>query len=153
VPSLDAKTIDQNLPLKQRLAIHRESIDCAGCHARIDPIGFALENFDAIGAFRTMDGPNPVDASGTLPNGTDIQGASDLKKVIKGDHKFVHALTHNMMIYALGRGLERYDRKAVEHVVETAKKNDYKISALISAIVRSEPFLQRKTPEPRMAMN
>jgi hypothetical protein len=152
VPPLDAKHIDQNLPLKQRLAIHRESVDCAGCHARIDPIGFALENFDAIGAFRTMDGPNPVDASGTLPNGTEINGAGDLKKVIKGD-KFVHALAHNMMIYALGRGLERYDRKSLEHVVESARKNDYKVTALISAIVRSEPFLKRKTLEPRVAMN
>ena len=76
VPPLEDKNVDQNLPLKQRLAIHRENPDCAGCHAKIDPIGFALENFDAIGAFRTQDGNNPVDAAATLPNGTEIRYTS-----------------------------------------------------------------------------
>jgi hypothetical protein len=152
VPPLEAKTIDANLPLRKRLEIHRESADCAGCHAKIDPLGFALENFDAIGAFRTMDGPNPVDTAGKLPNGTEINGAADLKKVIKGD-KFVQSLAEKMMIYALGRGLERYDKKALQGVFDASKAGEYRFSKVVGAIVRSEPFLKRKTEKRELAVN
>jgi len=150
VPSLEDRNIDPNLPLKQRLAIHRENPDCAGCHAKIDPIGFALENFDAIGAFRTQDGNNPVDAAGTLPNGTEINGATDLKRVIKGD-RFVRNVSEKLLVYALGRGLERYDKRSVEGIIAKAKGSDYRIQSLISAVVTSDPFLKRKTAESRLA--
>jgi hypothetical protein len=150
VPPLDAKNIDQNLPLKQRLEIHRENPDCAGCHAKIDPIGFALENFDAIGAYRTQDGNNPVDAAGTLPNGTEINGAGDLKRLIKGD-RFVRNISEKLLVYGLGRGLERYDKRSVESIIAKAKASDLRIGSLITAIVTSDPFLKRKTAEPRLA--
>jgi hypothetical protein len=150
VPPLDAKNIDQNLPLKQRLAIHRENPDCAGCHAKIDPLGFALENFDGIGAFRTQDGNNPVDAAGTLPNGTEINGAADLKRVIKGD-RFVRNIAEKLLVYSLGRGLERYDKRSVESIMAKAKASDLRIGSLITAIVTSDPFLKRKTAEPHLA--
>lgn len=152
VPPLEAKHIDPNLPIKKRLEIHRDSPDCAGCHAKIDPIGFTLENFDAVGAFRTMDGPNPVDAAGELPNGTKFNGAGDLKRIVKGD-KFVHNVAEKMMIYALGRGLERYDKGAVSRVVSTTKQGDYRFSNLVLAIVKSDPFLKRKAAEARVATN
>jgi len=152
VPPLEAKHIDPNLPLKKKLEMHRESADCAGCHAKIDPIGFALENFDAIGAYRTMDGPNPVDASGKLPNGTEFHNANDLKKMIRGD-KFVHNVAEKMMIYGLGRGLERYDKAALAKVVATSKESEYHFSSLVLAIVKSDPFLKRKTGEKRVAAN
>lgn len=153
VPPLEgAKNIDPNLPLKKRLEVHRDNPDCAGCHAKIDPLGFALENFDAIGTFRTMDGSAPVDAAGKLPNGTELNGAADLKRVVKGD-RFVHTVAEKMMIYALGRGLERYDKRALEGVLKRVKAGDYKFSALITAIATSEPFLKRKTEEQRVAAN
>jgi Protein of unknown function (DUF1592)/Protein of unknown function (DUF1588)/Protein of unknown function (DUF1587)/Protein of unknown function (DUF1585)/Protein of unknown function (DUF1595)/Ca-dependent carbohydrate-binding module xylan-binding/Planctomycete cytochrome C len=153
VPALEgAKNIDPNLPYKKRLEIHRDNPDCAGCHAKIDPLGFALENFDAIGAFRTMDGNSPVDAAGKLPNGTEFNGAADLKRVVKGD-RFVHTVAENLMIYALGRGLERYDKRALETVMKQVKAGDYKFSTLITAVATSEPFLKRKTDEQRVAAN
>jgi hypothetical protein len=152
VPPLDAKHIDPNLPIKKRLEIHRENPECAGCHAKIDPLGFALENFDAIGAFRTMDGANPVDASGKLANGTEFNNAGDLKRLVKGD-KFVHALAEKMLIYSLGRGLERYDKAAVSRIVGATKQADYRFSSLVLAIVKSEPFLKRKASESKVAAN
>lgn len=150
VPPLEAKHIDPNLPIKQRFALHRESPDCAGCHAKIDPMGFALEHFDAVGAFRTMDGNNPVDSSGELPNGTKFNDSADLKKLVKGD-KFVHALAEKMMIYGLGRGLERYDKKALTGVVNATKQGEYRFSSLVLSIVKSDPFLKRKSTEARVA--
>jgi hypothetical protein len=152
VPPLEAKHIDQNAPIKQRLALHRDSPDCAGCHAKIDPLGFALEHFDAIGAYRTMDGKNPVDAAGELPNGTKFTNAADLKRLVKGD-KFVHSLAEKMMIYGLGRGLERYDKKSLTGVVSATKAGEHRFSALVLAIVKSDPFLKRKSAEKRMAAN
>lgn len=153
VPPLEgAKNIDPNLPLKKRLEVHRDNPDCAGCHAKIDPLGFALENFDAVGAFRTMDGNAPVDAAGKLPNGTELNGAADLKRVIKSD-RFVQTVVENLMTYGLGRGLERYDKRAVDGVLKQVKAGEYKFSTLITAVATSEPFLKRKTTEPRVAAN
>jgi hypothetical protein len=150
VPPLEGKNIDPNLPLRQKLALHRDNPDCAGCHAKIDPLGFALEQFDAIGAFRTMDGPNPVDAAAKLPNGTEINGAMELKRVIRGD-RFAHAFGNFLLTYALGRGLERYDKRALDAILAQAKAENYKVSTLVTAIVKSDPFLQRKAAEKRVA--
>ncbi|MEQ1862267.1 MAG: DUF1592 domain-containing protein [Chthoniobacteraceae bacterium] len=152
VPPLEAKHIDPNLPIRKRLEIHRDNPDCAGCHAKIDPLGYALENFDAIGAFRTMDGAAPVDASGKLPNGTEFKNAADLKRMIRGD-KFVHSLAEQMTIYALGRGLQRYDKAPLSQIVSATKAGDYRFSSLVLAIVKSDPFLKRKTEEGRVAAN
>ena len=109
----------------------------------MDPLGFALENFDAIGAWRTTDGKNPIDSSATLPDGTPLNGPAELKQTLKSD-KFVRALAVKMMTYALGRGLERYDKRAIEGVVEKTKAGDYHFTSLVTAIVTSDPFLKRK---------
>lgn len=151
VPALDAaKNIDPNLPLKKRLELHRDNPDCASCHAKIDPIGFALENFDAIGAFRTQDGVNPVDSNGKLPNGTELNSAADLKRVIKGD-RFVLNLSQKLLTYSLGRGLERYDKRALDGIIQKTKAGEYRFGALLEAVITSDPFLKRKVAEPKLA--
>jgi hypothetical protein len=112
----------------------------------MDPLGFALENFDAVGAWRDMDGKFPIDASGKMPgSGTAFNGAADLKRILKEDTRFVKALATNMMIYALGRGLEYFDRCAVDAVVANLAQEQNRFSALVTGIVTSEPFRKRKT--------
>ena len=104
VPPLDGAHVDLSAPLRKRLEQHRENPDCAGCHAKMDPLGFALEIFVALGAWRSLDGNNPIDASAVLPNGTTFTGPVELKKILHSD-KFARALAQKMMIYSLGRGL------------------------------------------------
>ena len=131
--------------LRQRLELHRANPACANCHAKMDPLGFALENYDAIGTFRTKDGAFDIDPSGQLPDGETFQGTPDLKTVLlnmKGD--FARCLAEKMTIYALGRGLEYYDRRAIDRMVAELEKNDYRFSTLVVEIVKSEPFRQRR---------
>jgi hypothetical protein len=145
VPPLEEqKAVNQSASLRQRLELHRSQADCAGCHAKMDPLGFALENFDATGAWRDRDGKFPIDATGKLANGTAFNGPRDLKKVLKGHKNFVRNLTQQMMTYALGRGLEFYDKCACDAVIADAAKNGNRMSALIAGIVTSDPFLKRK---------
>ena len=151
VPALaEQKQIDQAASLRQRFEQHRSAAECAGCHAKMDPLGFALENFDATGRWRDTDGKFPIDASGKLANGTAFSGPRDLKRVIKANKNFVRSITQNMMIYALGRGLEYYDRCAADAVIADAAKQGNKFSALVTGIVTSDPFLKRK---PEVARN
>ncbi len=131
--------------LRERMEIHRKNAGCASCHSRMDPIGFGLENFDAIGAWRAKDGDFPVDASGVLPDGAAFQGPADLKAIVlsrKDD--FVRCVSEKMLTYALGRGLEYYDKCAVERICEGLKNSDYRFSALVAEIVESVPFRERK---------
>ena len=145
VPALaEQKQVDQSASLRQRFELHRSATECAGCHAKMDPLGFALENFDATGRWRDTDGKFPIDASGKLANGTKFTGARDLKQVLKANKNFVRSLTQNMMTYALGRGLEYYDRCAADAVIAQASGQGYKFSAIVTGIVTSEPFLKRK---------
>ena len=127
--------------LRQRLEQHRKDPACANCHAKMDPIGFALENYNAIGAFRTTEGELPIDTTGKLPDGTSFQGITDLKQILK-DRKqhFAKCLTEKMLIYALGRGLAYYDRPTVERIVAELEAKDYSSTVLITEIVKSEPF-------------
>jgi hypothetical protein len=143
VPPLEATKVDKNAPLRVRLEQHRQNPDCAVCHEKIDPVGFALENFDAIGAWRTQDGTAPIDASGILPNGKKVNGVAELKQYVKGE-KFARSFAQKMMVYALGRGLQRGDKAAVDAVVKQMNAGGNKMSALIGAIVTSEPFLKRQ---------
>ena len=143
-PLAEQKAVDQSASLRQRFEQHRSAAECAGCHAKMDPLGFALENFDATGRWRDTDGKFPIDASGKLTNGTAFSGARELKQVIKGNKNFARSLTENMMIYALGRGLEYYDRCAADVVIAQAAKDGNKFSALVIGIVTSDPFLKRK---------
>ncbi len=131
--------------LRERLEEHRKNPACANCHAKMDPIGFALENFDAIGAFRTRDGEFEIDASGEFGDGTKVNGPKELRSLIL-DRKddFTRCLVEKMLTYAVGRGIEYYDRPVVERIVREMPASDYKFSALVTKIVKSEAFLQRR---------
>jgi len=145
VPPLpEQKQVNQTASVRQRLEQHRAQVECAGCHNRMDPLGFALENFDAAGAWREMDGKFPIDASGKLSNGTSFTGARDLKQVLKANKHFVHGLTEKMLTYALGRGLEHYDKCAIDNVTAQLAKRENRFSALVIGIVTSDPFLKRR---------
>lgn len=140
--------------LRQRMEQHRANPACANCHAKMDPIGFAFENYDAIGAFRTKDGDFPIETAGVLPDGKPIQGPADLKSILMEKRgQFTRCLTEKLMIYALGRGLEYYDRRPVMRIQEVLAKNDYKFSVLVSEIVKSDPFRLRRGKEASTARN
>jgi hypothetical protein len=142
VPDLsETKTIDQHASLRQRLEQHRANPACAACHRRLDPLGFGLENFDAIGRWRSHDGQAPVDASGTLPGGKSFAGPAGLKAVLMSKRDlFARCLTEKMLTYALGRGLEEYDDCTVDEIAEAVRCGDYRFSSLVEGIVTSYPF-------------
>jgi hypothetical protein len=146
VPALDESKMAANLSMRQRLAVHRENAVCASCHRSIDPVGFALENFDAIGQWRDfeVDG-NAVDASGSVPGGGEFRGVEGLENALLARAElFVTALTENLMTFALGRGVEYYDAPAVRKIGKDAEKDGYRFSSLILGIVKSAPFQMRR---------
>src|SRR5690606_2231206 len=125
------------LTLRARLEQHRESPACFSCHGVMDPLGLALENFNAIGQWRTRDPDTltPIDASGVLPDGTSISGPDDLRRALVADpERFVLALTENLLTYALGRSLDWRDMPTVRRIVERAEADDYRFEALVRAI-------------------
>ncbi len=131
--------------LRERLEQHRADPACANCHAKMDPIGFALENYNAIGAFRTKEGELEIDTTAELPDGTSFDGIADLKQIIKDrKQQFVRCLTEKMLTYALGRGLEYYDRPTVDQIVAQLETEGYRSSVLITEIVKSDPFRLRR---------
>jgi hypothetical protein len=134
--------------LRQRMEQHRANPACASCHARMDPLGFAFENFNPIGAFRQKDGNFDVDASGTLPDGKTFKGPAELKTILR-DKKdlFARNLTEKMLTYALGRGVEYYDQPTIDRIRVALERNDYKFSTLITEIARSDPFRLRRGKE------
>lgn len=135
--------------LRQRMEQHRVDPACANCHKLMDPLGFALENFDAIGRYRTQDEGRPIDASGTLPNGENVKNADELRKVLSSKHRddFVRCVTEKMLTYALGRGLEYYDKCAVDKIVDKLQQDNYRFSTLLTEIVRSDPFQKKGSRE------
>jgi mono/diheme cytochrome c family protein len=131
--------------LRQRMEQHRANPNCAVCHTQMDAMGFAFENFNAIGAFRAKDGNFPIDPSGTLPGGLSFRGPAELKTILRGKKElFARCLTEKMLTYALGRGLEPYDRPTVEAITMALARNDYRFSTLVLEIVKSEPFRMRR---------
>jgi hypothetical protein len=131
--------------LREQLEIHRTNPVCASCHQTMDALGFGMENFDAVGRYRETDGDKPLDTTGTLPGGKSFRGPKELIAVLKQrDVDFARALTNKMLTYALGRGLEFYDRCAVDTIVERLKENEFKFSVLVSEIVKSRPFRMRR---------
>ena len=131
--------------LRERLEQHRADPACANCHAKMDPIGFALENYNAIGAFRWKDGELSIDTTAKLPDGTILRGVADLKQVVKDrKQQFLRCLTEKMLTYALGRGLEYYDRSAVDKIVAQLEAEGYRSSVMITEIVKSDPFRLRR---------
>lgn len=136
-------------PLRKRMEVHRTNPDCAVCHQKMDPLGFAFENFDAIGAWRTKDGSFAIDSSGEMPDGRAFQDHTDLRRLLRDQpDAFRRCLAEKLLTYALGRGIERADRPAIDKICEQAKQQDDKLSALFLAIVASEPF-QTKAPAKR----
>ena len=145
VPELPSKSEDvSTASLRKRMEVHRQNPSCANCHAKMDPIGFALENYDAVGAYRTKDGAFDIDASGEFADGSKFSGPGDLKSIILAKREdFVRCLAEKMLTYALGRGLEYYDRPTIEKIVRSMPGQEYKIQGMIQEIVLSEPFLKR----------
>ncbi len=144
-PRLDEATLGQSGSLRKQMEAHRTNTTCAACHARMDPLGFGFENYDAIGAWRTQDGKFPIDPSGTLPDGRTFQGPDDLKTILRADHDaFAECLTEKLLTYALGRGLERADKRAVRGITAELPASDYRFSALVLDIVDSLPFQNRR---------
>jgi hypothetical protein len=146
VPNLDDKSRQLTGTLRQQMEQHRVDPNCAGCHARMDPIGFGLENFDAIGAWRDKEGTNSIDASGRLVSGDSFAGAGQLATVLATKHRqeFLNCLADKMLTYALGRGTEYYDRPALEKITQAMDKHQDKFSSLILAVTDSFPFQMRR---------
>jgi hypothetical protein len=145
VPELAEGGAELKGTLKQRMEQHRSNAACAVCHTRMDAIGFGLENFDAIGAWRDKDGPHVIDASGELSAGRSFNGPEELKKLLAAKPGlFVRCLTDRMLTYALGRGLEEYDECTIERIAGAVEKNEYRFSSLVIEIVKSEAFQKKR---------
>lgn len=148
-PNVPALKDDQHVPLtgtlRERMVAHRANAICASCHKSMDPLGFGLENFDAIGQWRTEDGKFPVDAAGTLPGGREFKGVDGLKQILLAQREqFAHCLAEKMLTYALGRGLEDSDAAAVDQIAGAAIRSDYRFSSFVIEIARSAPFQWRR---------
>ncbi len=136
------------LSMREQMDLHRANPICASCHARMDPIGFALENYDAVGRWRTKDAGLVIDATGKLPDGTKFSGPGELKKILLTANRdeYIATVTEKLLTYALGRGLESYDSPTVRTIMRETAPDNYRLSALISAIVKSTPFQMRRMP-------
>jgi hypothetical protein len=144
VPVLNETNLGKTVSLRQRMEQHRKDPSCAVCHNQMDPIGFGLESYDAVGAWRDKDGEVAIDTSGVLPDGRSFKGAKDLKQILRGQSAaFTRNLTEKMLTFALGRGLEPYDRRTVADIVRKMEQNNYRFSTLVLEIVGSKPFGMR----------
>ena len=148
VPALDDTHVGKSASLRQQMEAHRKNPTCASCPARMDPLGFGLENFDAVGGWRTKDGDFPIDASGVLPSGKSFQGPAELKTLLNEDRAaFVRGMTEKLLTYSLGRGLERYDKPVLAAIASKLPSRNYQFSALVLEIVNSLPFQMRRAVE------
>ncbi|MGI8991994.1 MAG: DUF1592 domain-containing protein [Bryobacteraceae bacterium] len=150
IPALEAHAKDgRQLTMRQQMEQHRANPTCASCHSRMDPIGFSLENYDGVGAWRSKESGSVIDASGKMPDGTTFQGPAGLKNLLLTAHRdeFYLTVTEKLLTYALGRGLESYDRPAMRAIMREAAKRNTTIPALIHAIVKSPQFQMRRTRE------
>ena len=145
VPSLESSNKDNKpLSVRQMLEMHRANPACASCHARMDPLGLSLENFDAIGEWRSADSGHPIDASGVLLDGTKVNGPQQLRQALLAQKtQFVQTVTEKLLTYALGRGLQYYDDPTVRAIDRAAAAGGYRWSSLILGIVKSAPFQMR----------
>jgi hypothetical protein len=141
VPQLDNAATGATASLRQQMEAHRSSAICASCHSKMDVLGFGLENYDAIGAWRTQDGKFPVDSSGTLPNGKSFSTPAELRHLLVADlPEFEHCLAEKLLTYALGRGLGPSDRNTLTEIDRKVSQSDYRFQALIREVVHSMPF-------------
>jgi hypothetical protein len=149
VPALNEDKMNTDgLTLRRQLEIHRENPDCAGCHDKMDPLGFGLENFDVMGRWRTEDHGNPLDTTGTLPSGETYQGPAGLKQVLLAQkQKIMRHLTRKMTGFALGRDLNKFDNCVIDTAMKALEQNDYRATVLIETIATSYPFQYRFYPK------
>ncbi len=148
IPALEATSKDgRQLTSRQQMEQHRVNPICSSCHSRMDPIGFSLENYNGIGAWRGKDAGVPIDTSGKLSDGTTFQGPAGLKQLLltKLREEFIETFTEKLLTYSLGRGLEYYDKPAIRSIAADAEKSNSSIPAFIQAIVRSQQFQMRRT--------
>jgi hypothetical protein len=146
VPALDETATGEKRSMRAQMEEHRKNPVCASCHSRMDPLGFGLENFDAVGAWRNEDGKFPIDNSGTLPDGRTFSGPEGLTQLLAAEKDaFAHGVADKMLTYALGRGLERFDRPVVKQIAKAVAQKDYRFSALVLQIVNSLPFQKTRT--------
>ncbi len=147
VPALKDNTVSSLLSMRERLKQHRTNAACASCHRQMDPVGFSLENFDAVGRWRKTDAGTVIDAAGGLVDGSEFSGVSGLEQaLLKRPELFVRTLTEKLLTFGLGRGVEYYDAPAVRQIVQDARADNYRFSRLIIGIVKSTPFQMRKSP-------
>jgi hypothetical protein len=150
VPSLKEDKSTTDLTMRQRMELHRANPACAACHKVMDPLGFALENFDGLGRWRETGGPGAglIDSSGILPDGTEFDGPAGLCNILlRKQDLFIETFTERLLTYALGRGIEYYDLPAVRKIRKDASVDDYRWSAIISGIVNSIPFQMRRAAQ------
>ena len=146
VPSLKDNTVGFSLSVRERLAEHRANQACAGCHKLMDPVGFSLENFDAVGRWRSSEEGKTVDSTGGLPDGSEFDGVTGLEQaLLKRPELFVRTLTEKLLTFALGRGVETGDAPAIRKIVREARASNYRFSSLIVGIAKSTPFQMRKS--------
>ena len=146
VPDLpEAKIVARELPMRERLSAHRDNPACSGCHRLMDPVGFALENYDAIGRWRTADAGFPIDASGELWDGTALGGVKELESaMLARPELFLTTLTEKLLVFGTGRGVTAHDAPAVRAILRRAEADDYRLTSLIQAVVASDPFQMRR---------
>jgi hypothetical protein len=147
VPSLRENPVAANLPIRERLAAHRSNASCASCHRLIDPVGFSLEQFDAVGRWRALEEGKPVDAAGGLPDGSECEGVAGLEQgLLRRPELFVRTLTEKLFTFALGRAPEESDAPAIRKIVRDARATNYRFSSLLVGLTTSTPFQMRKSP-------
>jgi hypothetical protein len=145
VPALDEAAVGETASMREQLQQHRANPACSTCHERMDVLGFGLENYDAIGKWRTQDGKFPVDSAGTLPSGESFTTPAEMRGILQEQlPDFARCLTEKMLTYALGRGLERYDNRTVREMTRKLEESGYEFRALVHEIVQSLPFLNRR---------
>jgi hypothetical protein len=143
IPALKTEGAEpgKTLTMREAMSAHRANPSCAGCHARMDPIGFAMENFDAVGRWRDHDGGSAIDASGTFPNGLAFDGMAGLKKVLLADRqRFVNTVASKLLMYALGRNLQYDDEPTVRAIVRQSAAGNDTLASLVTGVVKSSPF-------------
>jgi hypothetical protein len=152
IPALktDSESPGQPSTIRDAMTRHRANPACATCHARMDPIGFALENFDAVGKWRDRDAGHPIDASGVLPGGAPFDGVAGLKKALLAHpEEFVSATAEKLLMYAIGRNLQYFDAPAVRAIVREAEADRYTFASLVVGVVKSVPFTMREAKQDR----
>jgi hypothetical protein len=145
IPKLDEETVGVAKSLRQQMEQHRSDALCASCHSKMDVLGFGMENYDAIGRWRTVEGKFPIDSSGSFPNGKSFDGPAQMKALLHDNlPEFTRTIATKVLTYALGRGIEPFDRRTIKEIVNQTAAQDYKFQALILAVTHSPAFQQRR---------